>query len=207
MPINIFCCYAHEDKPILMKLITHLSPLQRQGLIDIWYDGDISAGTKWEPEVKEHLNFAQIILLLISPDFMASDYSYNVGMQQALARYNSGEAKVIPIVLRHVYWHDHPLSRLQHLPPGTKPIISSSWFNLDEALYHVVKGLQKAVVELITKSTGVSPVVPVQRPVNALCDSCTPLTAKDLFQEGQESLKSKKIAETFLKLPYKSFHF
>src|SRR5438874_2603680 len=70
MPVKIFCCYAHEDEPLLKKLKAHLRPLQRQGLIDVWHDRDITAGTECEQEMSKHLNEAQIILLLISPDFM-----------------------------------------------------------------------------------------------------------------------------------------
>src|SRR2546425_6936853 len=98
-PLEIFCCYAHEDEALLNKLKTHLKPLQRQGLIDIWYDRDITAGTEREREIDSHLNTAQIILLLISPDFMASDYYYSVEMKRALGRHESGEARVIPVIL------------------------------------------------------------------------------------------------------------
>ena len=70
MPVKIFLCYAHEDEELLKKLKTHLSPLLRQGLIDIWHDRDIGAGTEWKQDITKHLNEAQIILLLISSDFM-----------------------------------------------------------------------------------------------------------------------------------------
>src|SRR6266567_2024682 len=99
MPVTIFCCYAHEDEALLNQLKRHLIPLQRQGLIDIWYDRDISAGTEWEQEIKEHLNSAQIILLLVSPDFMASDYCYGVEMRRALERHEQKEVRVIPVIL------------------------------------------------------------------------------------------------------------
>src|SRR5437899_11887808 len=102
MPVKIFCCYAHEDEALLIQLKAHLRPLQRQGLIDIWYDRDISAGTEWEREISEQLNTAQIILLLVSPDFMDSDYCYSKEMQKAMERHSRGEARVIPVLLRPV---------------------------------------------------------------------------------------------------------
>jgi len=80
MAIKIFFCYAHEDETLLNTLKKHLRPLQRQGLIDMWYDRDISAGTEWEHEITEQINTADIILLLISPDFMDSDYCYGTEM-------------------------------------------------------------------------------------------------------------------------------
>jgi hypothetical protein len=76
MPVKIFFCYAHEVESLLNKLKIQLRPLQRMGFIDVWYDRDISAGMKWEEELDMHLNEANIILLLVSPDFMDSDYCY-----------------------------------------------------------------------------------------------------------------------------------
>ena len=139
MLVKIFFCYAHEDEALLNKLKTHLKPLQRKGLIDVWYDRDISAGTKWEKEIDTHLNEANIILLLVSPDFKASDYCYGIEMQRALERDQRGEARVIPIILRPVYWYDI-LGSLQALPTDAKPVVSSSWQYQDEELYNVTKG-------------------------------------------------------------------
>src|SRR5947209_12110965 len=68
MAIEIFCCYAHEDEPLLNKLKAQLRPLELEGLIKLWYDRDISAGTEWEHEIGAHLDTANIILLLVSPD-------------------------------------------------------------------------------------------------------------------------------------------
>lgn len=99
MPVKIFCCYAREDESLLDKLKKHLVPLKWQGLIDVWYDRRISAGLDWEQEINKHLNEAQIILLLVSPDFMGSDYCYGTEMKQALEQHERGEARVIPIIL------------------------------------------------------------------------------------------------------------
>src|SRR5436309_328404 len=109
MAVKLFFCYAHEDEPLLNKLKSHLSPLQRQGLITVWYDRDISAGTEWNDEIDTHLRTADLILLLISPDFMASDYCYGIEMTRALERHKRREARVIPIILRPVYWQGEPL--------------------------------------------------------------------------------------------------
>lgn len=122
MPVKIFFCYAHEDELLLNKLRTHLKPLQRMGLIDIWYDRDISAGSNWEKVISKQLNSAQIILLLVSPDFMASDYCYGIEMQRALQRNEQGEAQVIPVILRQVYWQGL-LGELQALPKDGVPIL------------------------------------------------------------------------------------
>ncbi len=151
MGVKIFFCYAHEDEALLNKLKTHLRPLQRRGLIDLWYDRDISAGTEWEREISNHLNTAQIILLLISPDFMNSDYCYGIEMQRAIERHERNDANVIPIILRHALWQEEPLSKLQALPKDAKPV--KSWNDLDEALNDAAEGIRKVAMEIMTNYT------------------------------------------------------
>jgi hypothetical protein len=150
MSVKIFCCYAHEDEALLNKLKTHLRPLQRQGLIDVWHDRDISAGTEWEREINEHLDTAQIILLLVSPDFMNSDYCYGKEMKRALERHERGDVHAIPVILRHVYWQG-VLGKLQALPKDALPVTDPEWYNLDRALYNVTEGIRKVVEEVTTK--------------------------------------------------------
>ena len=150
MPVKIFFCYAHEDETLLNKLKTHLRPLQRKGLIDVWYDRDIRAGTKWEEEIDKHLNEANIILLLVSPDFMDSDYCYGKEMHRALERDQRGEARVIPIILRSVYWQG-VLETLQALPTDARPVVDRYWHNLDEAFFDVAEGIRKTIISLKTK--------------------------------------------------------
>src|SRR5205807_7582494 len=130
---------------LLKKLKTHLKPLQRDGLIVVWQDRDINAGAEWERVINEHLNTSQIILLLVSPDFMASDYCYSIEMKRAIERHERGEACVIPIILDHVYWQVEPLSKLQALPTDAKPIMGADWHNQNEALFNVVDGILKTV--------------------------------------------------------------
>ena len=143
--ITVFCCYAHEDENLLKKLKGHLSPLQHQGLITVWHDRNISAGAIWEEEIKRHLSEAQIILLLISPDFMNSQYCYSVEMQHALERHKNSTATVIPVILRHTYWHEGPLATLQALPTDGRPVTSRGWDSLDEAFYTIVLGIRREV--------------------------------------------------------------
>jgi hypothetical protein len=143
-PLPIFFCYAHEDEELLNELKKHLRPLQQLRLIDIWYDRDIQAGVEWEEEVKSHLHKAKIIFLLVSADFMASDYCQGIEMKQALERHNRHEACVIPLILRPTHWHDL-LGHLQALPMDAKPVIDRSWHNQDEAWYDVVAGIRRIV--------------------------------------------------------------
>jgi hypothetical protein len=144
-PINIFFCYAREDEALLNKLKTHLRPLQRQSLIAVWHDRDISAGTEWEKEISQHLNAAQIILLLVSPDFMNSDYCYGIEMKRALERHERDEALVIPIIVRPAYWKTAPLSQLQVLPTDGIPLTDRHWHTLDDAFLNVIEGIRRAI--------------------------------------------------------------
>ena len=114
---------------------------------------DIRAGSEWEPEIKKRLDTAQIILLLVSPDFMASDYCYSVEMQHALERHQHGEATVIPIILRPVYWHGEPLGRLQALPTDGKPVTDSEWHEPDRAFYNIINGIYQVIVKLTAASS------------------------------------------------------
>jgi hypothetical protein len=145
MSVSISFCYAHEDETLLKQLKAHLRPLQRQGLITVWYDRDISAGTEWEQHIKEQLSSAQIILLLVSPDFMDSDYCYGIEMQRALERHRRGEARVIPVIMHPVYWQGEPLGKLQALPTDGKPVMSALWHSIDEAFFDVKKAFAQSL--------------------------------------------------------------
>ncbi len=147
-PLRLFYCYAHEDKALRDTLDKHLSNLKRRRLVEIWYDRETSPGMEWEHEIDEHLSSADIILLLVSADFLASDYCYGKEMARALQRHEEGTARVIPIILRPVHWEDAPFSKLQVLPTGTKPV--TRWMNPDDAYEDIVRSLYGVVKELRT---------------------------------------------------------
>ena len=115
-PVKLFYVYAPEDQRFRDRLDVHLSILRRTAMITSWYDRQIVAGTDWEREVSRHLEEASIILLLISSDFLASDYAYKVEMQRALELHKEGKAIVIPILLRPVDWERSPFGSLAALP-------------------------------------------------------------------------------------------
>ena len=145
-PLEVFISYAHQDRALKEELTTHLSNLRRQGLIKTWHDGDIVPGTEWEQQIIEHLTSAHLILLLISSDFMASDFCYSVEMQKAIARHQTNQARVLPILVRQTDWKDAPFSILQMLPTGTRPVVN--WTRRDDAFTDVVKGIRKAIEDL-----------------------------------------------------------
>src|SRR5438128_11363377 len=113
MPFSVFISYSHQDKALLKELEKHLSNLKRQHVIASWYDGNISPGTEWESQIITHLNTDQIILLLISADFMDSDFCYSIEMAQAIAQHDANQARVIPIILRPTDWKAAPFANLQ----------------------------------------------------------------------------------------------
>jgi len=150
-PITIFFCYAHKDKDLRDRIDNHLGVLKRLGQVTGWYDREIRAGTEWEREIEEHLSTASIILLLVSADFVNSDYCYGVEMQKALEMHEQGKACVLPILLRPVDWQNAPFAKLQLLPRGAKPI--TKWPDPEEALEDVAKQI-RAVVNTLRSQEG-----------------------------------------------------
>ncbi|MDJ0707569.1 MAG: toll/interleukin-1 receptor domain-containing protein [Leptolyngbyaceae cyanobacterium MO_188.B28] len=145
-PVEVFFSYSHRDEALRDELEKHLSSLQRRGIIGSWHDREITAGTEWAGEIDEHLNSARVILLLISADFMASQYCYDVELKRAMQRHIAGDARVIPVILRPVDWRGASFSKLQALPRNAKAV--TSWENLDEAFFDVTQGISKAIEKL-----------------------------------------------------------
>ena len=147
-PIKIFYCYAHQDRDLRDRIDKHLAGLKRRGHIVVWYDREIQPGRVWEHEVEKHLSTAGIILLLVSADFLDSDYCYSKEMQKALKMHDQGKVCVIPILLRPVDWHEAPFAKLQILPSGAKPI--TRWPDPEEALEDVARQIRAVVTTLRT---------------------------------------------------------
>jgi hypothetical protein len=149
--IKVFFCYAHEDDDLRKQLVNQLSYLRRLRYITGWFDRDIQAGTDWEHEIETRLDAASIILLLISADFIASDYCYTVEMQRALEKQKAGTAHVIPIILRPVAWEETPIGELETLPTGKKPV--TQWADRDEAWLNVAQGIRELVKTLLSRQS------------------------------------------------------
>ena len=144
---EVFYSYAHEDEPLLGELQKHLGILERTGVIRGWHDRKITAGTEWKGQIDQHLDAAGVILLLVSPDFIASDYCYDIELKRALERHDHGEARVIPVILRPVHgWRDAPFAKLGVAPTDGRAV--TSWPNRDEAFADVAGHIQRAVEEL-----------------------------------------------------------
>jgi hypothetical protein len=146
-PVKLFYSYSHKDEEWRDELEKQLIILQRNEEIEQWHDRRIAPGDAWEPAIVEHLHNADIILLLISPDFLASDFCYNNEMKRAMERNKAGEARVIPVMLRTVAnWRDTPFAELQGLPKDMKPV--RKWGDTDEAFANIAEGISRVVREL-----------------------------------------------------------
>lgn len=142
-PLSVFISYAHEDEQIRSKLVGHLKLLERLDFIRHWDDRKILPGSAFGTEVDKQLDCADIILLLVSPDFLNSEYCYENEMARALRRHELGEARVIPIIVRPVDWESAPFRMLNVLPTEGRPIVM--WDNQDAAFVDIVKGIRSVI--------------------------------------------------------------
>ena len=144
--IKVFVSYSHKDEDLRDALERHLALLKNEGTISIWYDRKILAGQEFAPAIDANSSDAQIILLLVSSDFLASSYCWGVEMKLAMRLHDSNAAKVIPVIIRACDWHSAPFGRILAVPKDGKPI--TSWPNMDEAFYDVAKQICSAAEDV-----------------------------------------------------------
>ncbi|MCI0610940.1 MAG: TIR domain-containing protein [Anaerolineae bacterium] len=142
----LFFSYSHKDEGLRDELESNLKLLQRQGVISTRHDRKIESGDEWKTQIDSRLEQATIILLLISADFIDSDYCWKIEMKRALERHKAKEAVVIPVMLRHCDWKGAPFAELQGLPTGMEPV--TSWSDRDAAWTDVATGIRKIAEEL-----------------------------------------------------------
>lgn len=145
--IELFYSYSNKDERLREKLENHLGVLEKVGVITNWHFRKITAGKDWEGEIDSHLNSADIILLLISPNYLASKYCSDIEMKRAIERHELGEARVVPVILGDVKnWETTPFAKFQVLPEHAKPILK--WRNRDDAFKNIADGIAQVVNEL-----------------------------------------------------------
>jgi O-acetyl-ADP-ribose deacetylase (regulator of RNase III) len=145
--LEAFLSYAHEDEELRVELGKHLRALERQGLIRTWHDRMISPGAEWKNMIDTRLETSELVLLLISSDFLDSKYCYEVEMKRALERHDRREGLVIPIILRPVLWTNSPFAKLQVLPKDGRAV--TEWSNRDSAFVNITEGIRIAVGDLL----------------------------------------------------------
>jgi TIR domain/NACHT domain len=150
-PVEVFYSYSRKDLELQETLKTCLGTLKRQRIISGWDDRELVGGEEWDRAIKAKLNAADIVLLLISPDFIDSDYCYGIEVTRAMERHEAGEACVIPIILRPSDWkyESVPFNKLTALPTGVEPV--TKWANQDDAFLNIAQGIRKAAAKLIAE--------------------------------------------------------
>lgn len=144
--IRLFFSYSHEDESYRDELEIHLAMLKRQGLVSTWHDRRIDPGSDIHGEISEHLESSDVVLLLVSPYFLASDYCYDVELSRALKRHERAECVVIPVILHPCDWKHAPFKALRATPTDGKPI--SKFANLHDAFLQVTTDIRKAAEQL-----------------------------------------------------------
>lgn len=145
---TLFFSYSHADEALRDQLEIHLSSLKRRGIISTRHDRRILAGTEFDKAIDQNLENADVILFLVSSDFIASDYCYEREVKRALQRHSDGSARGIPVILRPCDWHDLEFGRLLATPTGGRAI--TKWPNADDAFLDVVKSIKNALLELLS---------------------------------------------------------
>lgn len=145
-PLRVFVSYCHQDELYLGELEKHLTTLKRENLISTWHDRKIVPGQEWEKAIDGALQDSDVYVFLVSPDFVASEYCIEKEVSVALSKHNTGQAIVIPIVVRPVDWLSTPLGKIQALPKDANPI--SVWGDKDQAWLEVVRGIRLAISDL-----------------------------------------------------------
>jgi hypothetical protein len=149
---SIFFSYSHADEALRDQLEKQLAVLKRQGVIETWHDRRIGAGADFAQEIDDQINSDDIILLLVSPDFLDSDYCYDLEMTRALERHESGSAVVIPVILRPCEWQHAPFGKLNATPPDGRPV--TKFPDLDDAMLEVAKAVRAAAEKINAKRSG-----------------------------------------------------
>ena len=146
--LKVFLSYAHEDEEMKNQLDRFLINLKRSGSLEVWQDRELLAGSEWDQGIKNELAAADIILLLISVDFNASNYIWDKELKTAMERHEKGEAWVIPIILRNCEWSDMPYAKLNALPANGTPV--TDYADRDKAYTEIAKEIRR-VVESMSK--------------------------------------------------------
>jgi tetratricopeptide (TPR) repeat protein len=149
-PVEVFISYHEKDEKLREELEKHLTTLHREKAITSWHDRKIVAGQEIKGEIDKYLNRAGLILLLVSPDFLASDYHWTVEITRALERNAAGKARVILVLLRHADWETAPIDKLSPLPRNRQPV--KSWTDWDEAFLQIIRGIREEVERLVANS-------------------------------------------------------
>jgi TIR domain len=199
--LRIVCCYAPEDKKLMESFHAHLRALEIQH-VSIWYAHRVLPGAEWERERDSHLQSAHLILLLVSSDFIGSHELYKKTVLPSMERYERGETRVVPIILRPVHWQETPFGKLQPLPEGGKPVTDRVWKTLDHAFFDVVRGIKRIIdnekPRLLAQQENDDFLHSSEKSTSVTSDAVTQL---EQIIQGFKSLREQIASAVFLKGP------
>lgn len=144
--LRLFISYSHADEQLKNSLLKHLEPLKQLNLIESWHDRKLVAGEDWEKSISKNLENADIILLLISIDFINSKYCFDIELERALELNEQKKAAVVPVILRNCLWQHTSFAKLQALPREARAV--SAWPDQDEALTNVATGIKQLAEDI-----------------------------------------------------------
>ncbi|MFN7925660.1 MAG: toll/interleukin-1 receptor domain-containing protein [Bryobacteraceae bacterium] len=146
--VNLFISYSHKDNAFREELETHLAMLRNSGRVAVWTDRQIDASMEWEAEIWSHFEAARVLVLLISPDFLASKFCYSQELGAAMARHEARTARVIPVIIRPCQWQDAPFAKIQCLcAPKPVSLYGKDPVDRDEAWAAVADQIRKIVIQ------------------------------------------------------------
>lgn len=186
--VKVFFSYSHKDEELRNELEEHLALLKRQGIVASWHDRRISAGNDFGEDISANLEAANLILLLISASFLASDYCYDREMRRALEKHDEGTAVVVPVILYPCDWRSSPFGKLRATPTDGKPI--SMHANQHQALSVVAQDVREVAERLQTQAQEHHPESAPPRPppssVNAPTARSSNLRIKRTFDDHEK---------------------
>jgi hypothetical protein len=193
MPIKIFLSYSHRDEDIKNELDIHFAPLKRSGKAQTWSDRDIELSSEWDEDIKRELEEADIILLLISANFIASNYIWDNELKRAMERHEAKTARVIPIFAKKCEFQNMPFAKLQGLPKNAKPI--ATFADRDEAYTEIVAAIRRLIdtANFTVREGNVETEMPENQDARSLI-------AKGEIKKGIEAMKKTRPNDNTLTL-------
>lgn len=144
--IKVFLSYSHKDIKYKQELDKHLTPLKTSERIETWNDEELKVGSEFNQEIKERLESYDIIVLLISSDFLSSDYCRDIEMENAIKRAKAQQCHIVPVIVRPCMWKETPIKEFLALPKEGKPI--NKYKEKDDAYLEVASGIKKIVEDI-----------------------------------------------------------
>jgi formylglycine-generating enzyme required for sulfatase activity len=200
-PVKVFLSYSHQDEELRNDLVKHLAGLRQRGLIDLWHDRKIKAGTEWAEQIDKNLEQAHIILFLVSVDFINSKYCFDIEMTRALERHNGKTAHVIPVIVRQCDWHHAPFAKLQAITINGGPVMTrgADRYAQDEAWTMVAKEIRKVAQQVADElqalkgavEKAISPPVSPLEPPKAEVKAAEPQPPQKIEPTSEDRASSK----------------